>query len=209
MTAGGIGKMPLKRWEVALVGTPAVRVYTEAGIRKILPQILTDVDFYVTGNEEQFARVLFESFPPDMQPISLTFYCWEESEEKDGDEGEGRIRLLRFYPEWILQDIGLNSQELAKLERDVKKVLLPYVSDWREVEGKVVREFGNIRVTYATDKAQPSRKDLHAVLEAFDDSGRPEATVVLDGTRSVRVEDEPDKVERDSMEFFVERVGTY
>ncbi len=192
--------MSLKWWEVDLRGKPTEQLFTLAGIKQTLPNMLFDLDFYSKGGPEEFIRVLLESFPLESYPISITVLGW-----KEGDGGDGETRLRRFYPEWVLDDLGLGSRELRSLEKNVERIWLPSVTEGREIEGNILQQFGSIRVTYSAASGSPSRKELHSVLKAFDDSGEGEATVLLQSTRSLSLNGE-DSVEEESMEFFLERV---
>ncbi len=194
----------MKIWELALRGGPSESVFTEAGVRGILPLILSDLDSHVNGDPERFVRILLESFPYEMFPISLTVYAWEEQ-----DQDEGRVRLFRFYPEWVQGSLDLDSPTLNRLEREAKKIVLPSVSERGVMEGKVVRQYGSLRVTYSIAHGEPSQNQLHAILKAFDESGKSEASMLLEVSRSIRVEgnEDPGNVEEEIVEFFVERMG--
>ncbi|MFQ5909976.1 MAG: hypothetical protein ACE5IJ_04550 [Thermoplasmata archaeon] len=190
----------MKWWEIYLRGGPAERLYTEAGIKNVLPQILEDLDFYTRGDTREFVRILLESFPFELYPLSVTMYDWVE----ENDEGEAK--LLRFYPEWVRDELDLDTTDVVRLERSAERILLPTVSEPRAIGGSVVRQFGNIRVTYSGAQGEPSHKELYAVLNVFDRSGRSEATVLLKGSRSVIVEGDEAVVEDEEMELFLERL---
>ncbi len=190
-----------KWWEIYLRGEPAQRLYTEAGIKEVLSQILADLDFYTRSDTPKFVRILLESFPFELYPFSVTMYDWV-----DGENDEGEAKLLRFYPEWVRDEMNLDATDLLRLEKSVEKILLPSVSESRVIEGNVVKQFGNIRVTYSKTQGEPSTKELYAVLNAFDKSGRSEATVLLKDSRSVIVEGDEAVVEDEEMELFLERL---
>lgn len=121
------------------------------------------------------------------------------------DDKAERLIFQRFYPKWITDD--LDPTEITRLEKNVEKVILPSVSDHRPVESVVVRDIGSFRVTYSSTQGEPSRKELHSVIEAFEESGRSKATVILRQSRSIALEDGPTIAQDESIEFFIERLG--